>query len=289
MIVIAPLNAPQVHMPPLNGVEHPLAPEVMNAMLRHGSRPVSLWRVINGLADTRHPQGRDQRRCLCLRFWGAVRELLRFGVLFRHGGQIATVNFATRPRPKLPRRLSLSVGGSTSENGGSNPVAPISDTGTDFREAFHREVVTAGKPAGGAAPDTKSAVPTPAEVTAAARALAQQPRRRKKLTGWLHGRRVTRLTPVIVPGGQVLPAHFVRRGFVYVLLPDTPEYQDRVYDRYRADDVRIYRSPHAALLGRLPPQPGRKRGRPRTSLALPCTEGAAKTVFEHFMTGSGSF
>jgi len=31
MIVVAPLNAPQVYVPPLNGVEHPLTPEVMNA------------------------------------------------------------------------------------------------------------------------------------------------------------------------------------------------------------------------------------------------------------------
>jgi len=260
--IIAPKTAPQVYVAPLNGVEHPLAPEVMNAIIRHGSRPVSLWGIINALANAQNPDSRARRRSWRLRYLCALRELLRAGVLFRHGPLVATSNFATRPRPKSPRRLSLSVGRSASKNGGSNPVAPISDTSTDFREAFHREVVTAGKPAGGAEPDAKSAVPTPAEISAAARALAQQPRRRKKLTGWLHGQRVTRLTPVIVPGGEVLPAHFVRRGFVYVLLPDTPEYQDRVYERYRADEVSIYRSQQAALLGRQPPGPGRKRGRP---------------------------
>lgn len=266
MIVIAPLNAPQAYVPPLNGVAHPLAPEVMNAMLRLGSRPVSLWRVINGLAKARQPQGRDQRRCLCLRFWGAVRELLRFGVLFRHGGQIATVNFATRPRPKSPRCLSLSVGRSASEIGGSSPEATGMKKEPNRPQAPEPELVAVNQSTPPAVPEQKSAAPTPAEISAAARALAQQPRRRKKLTGWLHGRRVTRLTPVIVPGGQVLPAHFVRRGFAYVLLPDTPEYRDRVYERYRAEDVRIYRSPHAALLGRLPPRAGRRpRGRPPRS------------------------
>src|SRR5262245_7289735 len=44
---VAPPDAPQVYKPPLNGVEHPLAPMVMNAMLRYGTRPVGLWRVIN--------------------------------------------------------------------------------------------------------------------------------------------------------------------------------------------------------------------------------------------------
>jgi hypothetical protein len=76
-----------------------------------------------------------------------------------------------------------------------------------------------------------------------------------------------RLTPVIVPGGRVLPSYFVRRGFVFVLLPDEPEFAGRIFERYRAKDVRVYRSPDAALLGRLPPRLGsRPRGRPPKSM-----------------------
>jgi hypothetical protein len=268
MIVIAPLNAPQVYVPPLGGVQHPLAPEVMNAMLRYGSRAVGLWRLINSVASAREPHGRDQRRCLRLRLWGAVRELLKFRVLFRHGPLIATVNFSFRPRPKSPRRLSPSVGALVSQNGGSSPVAAVVKQEPNPRQAPEPKLVVVNQSTPTAAPEPESAAPTPAEISQAARALAQQPRRGRKVTGWLHGRRITRFTPVIVPGGQVLPAYCVRRGFVYALLPDSPEFEDRIFARYRAEQVQIYRSPHAALLGRLPPKPGRKRGRPRTAVVV---------------------
>lgn len=265
VIVIAPESAPQIYRPPLNGVEHPLAPEVMSAVLRHGSRPVSLWKSVNSLANAQNPDSRARRRSWRLRYLCALRELLRAGVLFRHGPLIATSNFATRPRPKSPRRSPPSVASSACKNGGSIPVAPKAQTVTNYSQTFDGEVVTAGGCAGERAPEVKSAQPTPAEITEAARALAQQSRRRKIWSGWLNGERMWRLRPVVVPGGKVLPAYFVRRGFVYALLPDTPEYQNRIFDRYRAEAVQIYRSPHAALLGRLPPRAGRKRGRPRTS------------------------
>jgi hypothetical protein len=265
MIVIAPLNAPQVYVPPLNGVEHPLAPEVMNAMLRYGSRPVSLWKVINGLAKAQNPDSRAQRRSWRLRYLCALRELLRFKVLYRHGSQIATVQFAPRPRAKSPRRLPPSVVRSASENGGSNPVATVVKKEPNPPQAPQPKLVVVNQSTPPAAPEPKSAAPTPAEISQAARALAQQPRRRKELTGWLHGRRITRFTPVIVPGGHVLPVYLVRRGFVYAVAPDTPEYEGCILLRYRAADVCLFRSPHAALLGRLPPRPGRRRGRPTSA------------------------
>ena len=269
VILIAPESAPQVYAPGWNGVAHPLASEVMNAMLRYGSRPVSLWRVISGLANARQPHGRAQRRCLRLRFWGAVRELLKFRVLFRHGPLIATVNFAIRPRPKSPRRLSPSVGAATSENGGSLPVVVVVEKEPNPLQAPVTKLVVVDQSTPSAVPEWKSATPTPTEITQAARALAQQPRRGRKLTGWLHGRRVTRFTPVIVPGGQVLPVYLVRRSFVYAVAPDTPQYEGRILLRYRAADVCSFRSPHAALLGGLPPGPGRRRrGRPCTAVRV---------------------
>lgn len=234
----------------------------MQAMQQHGKNPAGLWKLINCLAKARQPRSRDQRRCLCLRFWGAVRELLRFRVLYRHGPLIATSNFATRPKPRSPRRLSPSVGASTSKMTGSKPVMGVVKMVQNTPQTTDRELVGRDGNTVGSALEGKSAPPTAAEISEAARSLAQRPRTRKLWTGWVRGERMWRLREVIVPGGQVLPVVFVRRGFVYVLLPDAPAYEHRAYERYRANDVRIYRSPSAALLGRLPPREGRRRGRP---------------------------
>ena len=234
-------------------------------MSQHGKNPVGLWKVINGLAKARQPEARAQRRCLCLRFWGACRELLRFRVLYRHGPLIATSNFPTRPRPRSPKRLSPSVGRSVSENGGSNRVRPTPPPPQNPEEVFERELVNVVKHVGTVAPDTKSAPPTPAEISAAARALAQRPRKEKRpWTGFLSGERVKRGWLVQVPTGEVLPAYVVLRSKVIVALPDEPRYASRAYDRYDADQVRRVKLPEAALLGSLPPGPrSRPRGRPR--------------------------
>jgi len=267
--IVGPITAPQRFIAPLAGVQHPLAPAVADAVRRHGSSPISLWKVINGLANAQNPASRALRRSWRLRYLCACRELLRFKVLYRHGPLIAVSNFATHPRPKSPRRLWPSDGRSASENGGSSPLAAGLKKEPNPPQAPESELVAANQSTPPAPPEPKSARPTRSEITLAARTLAQQPRRGRKLTGWLHGRRVTRLTPIIVPGGQVLPAYFVRRGFVYALLPDWPEFEDRIFARYRAEEVEIYRSPHAALLGRLPPKPGRKRGRPLKMIRRP--------------------
>jgi hypothetical protein len=260
--IIAPESAPQTYVPPLGGVAHPLAGEVLAAMRQHGKNPVGLWRVVNGLANARNPDSRARRRCWRLRYLCAFRELLRAGALVRHGPLIALQDFATRPRPRLPSCLSASVVASTSKNGGSSPVVPMFGTAIKDSQVIERELVSGDPNLVGCAPDTKSATPAAAEISAAASALAQRPRKRKKWSGWLNGERMWRLREVIVPGGQVLAAFFVRRNWVYALLPDTPEYEGQVFRRYRADDVRVYRSPHAALLGRQPPRAGRRRGRP---------------------------
>ncbi len=237
----------------------------MAAIRQRGPTPVGLWEIINSLAKGRNPDSRAMRRCWRLRYLGAGRELVRAKVLYRHGSLIALKDFAVKPRPRPPKRLSAPVGRLASEFGGSNPVLPVAKTtATSYQVSEPKVVVTSlSTPPGNN--EMKSAAPTELEISAAASALAQLPRTRKKWSGWLNGERMWRLRLVVVPGGRVLPAYFVRRGFVYVLLPDTAEFADRVFERYRAEDVQIYRSPHAALLGRLPPIPGRKRGRPRGS------------------------
>jgi hypothetical protein len=265
--IVAPESAPQVYLPPLAGVQHPLAAQIVDALRQHGNSPVGLWKLINALADTRQPDSRARRRCWRLRYWGACRELLKAKLLFRHGGEIATSNFATRPRPRSQRRLSPSVRRSVSKNGGSNQVRPVPPPPHNPAEGFEHELVNAAKHVGTVAPDTKSAPPTPAEISAAARQLALQPRKVKRpWTGYLAGERVKRGWLVQVPTGEVLPAYVVLRSKVIVALPDEPRCAIRAYERYDADQVRRVKLPEAALLGRLPPRPGRRpRGRPRRS------------------------
>lgn len=237
-------------------------------MRQHGPTPVSMWKIVNALANGHNPQARDRRRCWRLRYWGACRELLRVKLLHRHGPFISISNFAIRPRPKVPERVSPSVARLTSETGGSNPVVPVVTTTACDPQIPKPKVIVASLSTPTGTNHEKSAMLTVDEIKMAATALALRPRRRKIWSGWLKGERMWRLRPVVVPGGQVLPAYFVRRGFVYVVLPDTPEYQDRIFERYRAEDVEVYRSPHAALLGSLPARAGRKRGRPRKVQAL---------------------
>ena len=259
--IIAPTSAPQVFSPPLTGVQHPLAPEAMDAMLRHGNTPVSLWRVINGLAKARQPQGRDQRRCLCLRFWGAFRELLKAEKLFRRGSLISMVNISSQA--KLPARTHNqrlhstanpsrmpSVGSSNTQAGGSNPPADVPKTYHNFKQQPQRQVLTLSPGMNSDVAVSKSAGPNDSNVSAASRALARRPRMKKKWTGWLGGERLWRLKNVILPGGKLGEVYFVRRGWVYVLLPETAEFKDQLFQRYRAEEVQIYRSPEAVMLGR---------------------------------------
>jgi hypothetical protein len=69
----------------------------MGAVRKHGPTPVSIWRIINVIANARQPDSRAQRRRWRLRYLGAIHELLHGGVLFRHGAFIATTEFATIP------------------------------------------------------------------------------------------------------------------------------------------------------------------------------------------------
>jgi hypothetical protein len=89
----------------------------------------------------------------------------------------------------------------------------------------------------------------------------------------------------------------VRRGWVYVLTPDEPEFAGRIFDRYRADEVQVHRVPEAQILGHLkagvrerpsarkaaacrangkcPCRPGKRRGRP------PKQQSQESTVLGH--------
>jgi hypothetical protein len=262
-IIIAPESAPQTYVSPLGGVEHPLAPQVMQAMRQHGKNPVGLWKIVNSLANAKKPDSRARRRCWRLRYWGACRELRKAKLLFRHGSLIATSDFAIRPKPRSPVRrrpcpvnsgvhLLPSVGASTSKNGGSSPVVAGVRAPYNHQQPTDREFVSGDPNLVGCTPDTKSATPTAAEISAAASALAKRPRKVKRpWTGYLDGERIKRGTLVRVPSGEVLPVYIALRGRVLVTLPDEPRYADRVFDRYDADQVRRVKLPEARLLGSL--------------------------------------
>jgi len=293
MIIIAPLNAAQVYVPPFNGVEHPLAPAVMNALLRYGSGPVSLWKIVNLLANAQNPDSRAHRRSWRIRYLCACRELLRFGVLHRHGALIATSNFATRPRPRAPRRLSPSVVRSASETGGSNVNAGRVETATKNDQPPENKVVVANRSTVNA-PQKSQSAPAPELVSAAASALARLPRRQKRIwSGWLNDdvRSYRNMRVTISGGEQVYVSGALRWRVVYTREPDgiigRPSDLWKGWGVARADGVEVVRNEAARLLGsrkagkverkseakiraaRLngtrPCAPGRKRGRPRAT------------------------
>jgi hypothetical protein len=294
MIIIAPPQVANVSTSQLRGVQHPLAAKFMEKMRPYGDDPVSIWTVINQLANSHAPENRDKLRFLRLRYWGAFRELQRVGLLCRHGSLIARKQFALMPSKKLPFGMSHPVRGKRTKNGGSYaktsktkpsppsvPTRPILTQQSATQSFKEKSIIP---------PETEKTesvprMPSDVEISAAGRALQLLPRRRRIYIGRLRGVRIRRLTPIVLPDGRVLPAYFIRRGNIYALLPDGPEYEGRFFERFRLEQLKIHRSMEAALLGSLkrgkkempsvakqrtarrngcqPARAGRRRGRPR--------------------------
>jgi len=247
----------------------------MAIMRQRGPTPVSLWHVINGLANARNPNSRARRRCLRLCFWGAIRELSMAGLLFRHGPLIALARFATMPKPRTPNqhpsrqpgnahRLSPSAGEATSETGGSNPVLPSAESASKNAQMIEGQVVIEFEPPLPCTSDTKSA-PAPEIVTNAARALARLPRHRKRRwSGWLDSNtRVWRGRRIILPSGELAHAYgCLRNNLVWSFHPERllGGFDEPLqWGVLPADCVRVYQDPNAKLLG------GRKLGRTERS------------------------
>lgn len=262
-------------------------------MRPYGPKPVSLWRVINGLANAQNPAFRAQRRSWRLRYWGAVRELRRARLLVRHGPLIALSDFATKPKARLPKHLPPSVGRPTSENGGSRRMGPLAEATDTHQQVPENEIVAISQSAATGEPKSKSA-PAREHLSAAARALAQMPRRPKRIwSGWINdSTRAYRNMAVVLPGNRIAFVFGVLRGrLVFTLQPGVcagnPDEAGRSWGVVSASSVRVVRNEHAVLLGhrkrgvcersselkiatarangRQPPRAGRRpRGRPRT-------------------------
>jgi hypothetical protein len=251
----------------LAGVQHPLAPEVMDAMCQHGPAPIGLWHVINHLADARKPDYRARRRCWRLRFWGACRELLRAKLLFRHGPLIAPSEFATKPRPRTGDRntprgshgapcLSPAVGKSTGKTAGSKPVVPGAGTTANFGQPAGNELVVGPRPVATCAPQTQSATPAAGEISAAASALAKRSRSPKIWSGYIGDKRAFRDMPIMLPNGRQAWVFIARHQKVmFTAEPDGPigtvDGVGTSWGMVAASAVQIIKNEHAVLLGRL--------------------------------------
>ncbi len=298
--IIAPVNAPQIAaVQP----KHPTVwlSDVEQAILDHlrdaGGGPLPVWTVVNGLADASGLDDRTQKRLHRCRLLHGMIGMIRRGQLKRY--RRTSVMLPTVAPPGIDERGSTHLrrrgrqgrhfkgpaqtervhGQDSCKLRPSYPAITESVLGGPFAKP---QIVPASPPA-----DVPViARPSAEEIRAAAIDLRRIPRgRRRPWTGYLNdGERLRRFALVKVPTGEVLPAYVVRRGWVLVLLPDTPEFALQCFARYRTDEVRRYKLPEATLLGglkkgyterssqkklascrrngRLPCAPGRQRGRP---------------------------
>jgi len=220
--------------------------------------PVRLTTLVNQVAKLFPRPRKRQRRAVAWAILRRIGDLVRQGRLCRLR-RILLCLPGYRPTGKLPAcviHLLAPKGGSTRAR--KNACIPLTPSDATVSSQFSTATVHS-KPKPLPLRSSQTSEPersaTSAEISRAASALAQMPRKRRPWTGWLHGQRLRRMTPVVVPGGEVMPAYFVRRGKVYVLLPDEPRFAGRAFERFDQKEVKIYQSPDARLLGAL------KRGR----------------------------
>lgn len=288
--IVAPPGAEQLSPLKASGILHPLAGEVLNAMRQHGSAPIGLWKLINKMACAQRPDHRARHRCWRLRYAGAIRELCRAKLMFRHRGLIATCDFAYMPKRRRPKLVLSSVDSVNSKMTGSIRTEPVAENSTNSQQPV-ATYLESGNPAVIDSPaKTQSAVPTPQRVGAAAGLLAMRQRMgKKKWTGILNGERIRRGTPVKLPDGTVQHVFAIQRGKVYVFAPKD---SGRFLDRFDESQVERLKNPAAVLLGGLksgrrekpsvrkqeaarrngclPPREGSKpRGRPRKAQETP--------------------
>lgn len=245
--------------PSLNPYDGPIdfpefAPSILNCLQGQGG-PMPFWAVVNRVGQlhaTRMFITPRKRQWRSLR-WAVLTQL---GFLIR-SGRIMRVN---RKFVCLPEHNTKFPAGSdkvfVSEKGGSTCLGRNPQKQTTRLNLKPLPVIKPWEkpkaliPTPVTAPQLLIVPPCTAEIHAAASALAVIPRgRRRPWSGFLDGKRLRRLTPVVLPEGLVVPAYMIRRGFVFVVLPDRPEFEGRLIERYRAQDVQVYRSPEAALLG----------------------------------------
>jgi hypothetical protein len=262
--IIAPPSAPQRRPDHESNCR---AAEILAALRERSGQPIGTWRLLDRLARTRQPRERGHLRFWRLMYWGHLRDLLRTGLVFRHGRQAVGLNPpAGRNGPRQPSRYSplhnhnmggSCVGSENTKKAGSTAQGTDRLQSTDSTKRVENQLVQWNRALEQERKRTESAEqsqrqrefrPSSEAIQQAARELAQQPRGPKRWSGWLHGRRTWQRMPVVVPDGRVLPLFSVRRGQVYVLIPDETKLA-RLFERFHAHEVSIHKSPAACVLG----------------------------------------
>lgn len=293
--VVPPIDAPQIAAPKRPPPKPPRLDWIDERIIEvvHDYEPLKLWQALNLAADGLSPGSRGEGRELRLKLWGKIRRLIGLRLVFRVGkNSVATVKPTLKPPGGRVRRPKRTVVRAASEQAVSavKSASPPEPGSTPF--AVRAEVFVtdhSGQETPPTGPETECA-PGPAEVSLAAKSLASLPRRpKRRWSGWINDRvRCYRTMPVQLSGERVY-VFGARRGLlVYVtgtgMCVGDPDEAGRSWGVVPVKAVEVVRNPHAVLLGqmkagiierrsalkaasarangRLPPGPGRRRGRP---------------------------
>ncbi len=246
--ITAPESALQIDsvppVPPQSPRLDDLDTQLVQAIDENGRYGAPIWSILNWVAGSQKPACRAEARSLRLQGWQRLKLLLHSKLLFRIGRKcVSTVRL---PAPTV-RRRQPSRSGSTANNLGDegksiSPKHLISNSSSEL---------LAGATTPAIASETEIATSF-ISASEAGRALARLRRHQpRKWTGWLHGRHFWRGRPVILPGGEVAPVMWCRRG--KLLLQNDADLPFRtwlLWAAWREEQVQVFKDPAAVALGK---------------------------------------
>jgi hypothetical protein len=300
--ILAPAHATQRYIPPAAPARPPRLDQTdqqMIALVREQG-PIGIWRLLSQLANDEGFASRAEGRQLRLALWARLHRLLRLRLLFRVERTQISIN-APPAKTKKTRPIRRTLLPKAHDPVRPHPIAGT--VSTSFSADGSREAHVGQQPhdelIDDALPDSPSATSeskiktaaTREEVSAAARELAELPRRpKRRWSGWLsdewHGYKNQR---VVLPNGEVWFLYGALRGKA-VVTPDRGQLLGGWGDGpFRwcvlpAESLRPWKDPKAVTLGHCklgvrekpsrakqiacringsrPTSEGRKRGRP---------------------------
>jgi len=274
---------------------------LLDALNERQGASVLLWNLINEVANYDRPRSTPERNLLRLEIWSRLKRLLHLGALkrvHRRWIRLPTVGdpmqatACSTPRKPVGRRPSRKPHHSTpwEKPTFSTSHAPKNQERIAGAHEIKDAAVQTALPSGAAAPDPPSApAASGIELSQAARRLAgHRWQFGRRTTGSVSGRRVRLGQTIMMPDGKTGRVLFAWRGCVLLEIGDIANFEDCKLAAVSADDLRLVKNPHAALLGScklgrcerhsakkvrackkngcVPPRPGsRPRGRPRTA------------------------